>query len=168
VFEALEQLCLEACDRIVGLDLRDLTVDGCVTKAPCGGQAAGRSPDDRGKQGTKRSLLTDGGGIPLGCVVAPANRDDSPLLRPSLERMSRFGLDLPEQITVHLDAGYDSTVTRELLDELGCTAVILKKGTPLHQHEAGHARAVERWLAAGVATLAFDRDFEVAGFRRWS
>ncbi len=84
-------------------------MDGCVTKAPCGGQAAGKSPDDRGKQGTKRSLLTDGGGIPLGCVVAPANRDDSPLLRPSLERLGRFGLDLPEQITVHLDAGYDST-----------------------------------------------------------
>ncbi|CAN5307251.1 hypothetical protein BH24ACT12_BH24ACT12_28860 [soil metagenome] len=46
--------------------------------------------------------------------------------------------------------------------------MITEKDTPLHQHEAGHARAVERWLAAGVATLVFDRDFEVAGFRRWS
>ncbi len=107
--------------------------------------------------------------LPLVLLLAwPAIAADSPLLRPGLERLGRFGLDLPEQITLHLDAGYDSTVTRELLDELGCTAVILKKGTPLHQHEAGHARAVERWLSAGVATLAFDRDFEVVGFRRWS
>ena len=50
-------------------------------KAPCGGEAAGKSPVDRGKQGTKRSLLTDDPGIPVGCVVAPANRNDSPLLR---------------------------------------------------------------------------------------
>lgn len=68
-FAKLEQLCLEAYDRIVGLDLDDLSVDGCIVKAPCGGEMAGRSPVDRGKQGTKRSLLTDAGGIPLGCVA---------------------------------------------------------------------------------------------------
>lgn len=77
VFKRLEQICLEAYDRIVGLDLENLTVDGCIVKAPCGGEAAGKSPVDRGKQGTKRSLLTDGAGIPLGCVIAPANRHDS-------------------------------------------------------------------------------------------
>ncbi len=58
LFEHLEQICLEAYDRIVGLDLDNLTVDGCIVKAPCGGQMAGKSPVDRGKQGTKRSLLT--------------------------------------------------------------------------------------------------------------
>jgi hypothetical protein len=40
-------------------------------------------------------VLTDGHGIPLGCVVAPANRHDSPLLRPTLEKLGRFGFDLP-------------------------------------------------------------------------
>jgi transposase len=90
VFEALEQICLEAYDQIVGLDLEDLTVDGCIVKAPCGGEMAGKSPVDRGKQGTKRSLLTDGAGIPLGCVTAPANRHDSPFLRPTLEKLTRW------------------------------------------------------------------------------
>lgn len=84
VIEAPEQLCLQAYDRVVGLDLAHLTVDGCITKAPCGGEAAGKSPVDRGKQGTKRSVLTEATGIPLGCVAAPANRPDSPLLRPTL------------------------------------------------------------------------------------
>lgn len=74
VFADLEQICLEACDRIVGLELGDVCVDGCLVKAPCGGEAAGKSPVDRGKQGTKRSLLVDAVGIPLGCVVAGANR----------------------------------------------------------------------------------------------
>jgi transposase len=158
VFERLEQLCLEAYDRIVGLELEDVTVDGCIVKAPCGGEAAGKSPVDRGKQGTKRSLLTDRRGIPLGCVVAPANRHDSPLLRPTLETLGRFelrfGLGLPDDITVHLDAGYDSSKTRELLDEFGCHGVISKKGTPL---QAGARWVVERtnsWHNRGFRKLA--------------
>lgn len=130
IFTALEQFCLDGYERMVGLQLEDLVVDGCLTKAPCGGEAAGRSPVDRGKQGTKRSVLTDGAGIPLGTVVAPANRHDSPLLRPTLETLCRFGFDLPERITVHLDAGYDSRPTWELLEELGCEGQIATKGVP--------------------------------------
>lgn len=130
IFEALEQITLEAFDRVCGLDLSDLVVDGCIVKAPCGGEAAGRSPVDRGKQGTKRSVLTDAAGIPLGVVVAAANRHDSPLLRPTLEKLARFGFFLPDTIAVHLDAGYDSQVTRDLLDELGCAAKIATQGVP--------------------------------------
>ena len=37
---------LAAYDRIIGLDLNELAVDGCITKAPCGGEVAGRSPVD--------------------------------------------------------------------------------------------------------------------------
>lgn len=36
IFPALEQICLEAYDRFVGLDLENLCVDGCIVKAPCG------------------------------------------------------------------------------------------------------------------------------------
>ena len=129
IFTRLEQLCLDGYERMIGLDLENLIVDGCIVKAPCGGEAAGRSPVDRGKQGTKRSLLVDGRGIPLGVVVAPANRHDSPLLRPTLETLARFD-DLPDRITVHLDAGYDSRHTRDLLDELGCDHQIATKGNP--------------------------------------
>lgn len=159
VFESLEQICLEVYDRIVGLELEDVTVDGCIVKAPCGGEAAGKSPVDRGKLGTKRSLLTDAGGIPLGCVVAPANRHDSPFLRPTLAKLGRFdeglGFGLPDQITVHLDAGYDSAITRELLDELGCEGVISIKGFPL---QAGRRWVVERtnsWHNRGFKKLAY-------------
>jgi transposase len=162
VFDQLEQLCLDAYDRIVGLELSNVTADGCITKAPCGGQAAGKSPVDRGKQGTKRSVLVDAAGIPIGCVVAPANRHDSPLLRPTLEKLGRFerrlglgiGVGLPEQITVHLDAGYDSAKTRALLDELGCDPVISLRGTPL---QAGARWVVERtnsWHNRGFGKLA--------------
>ena len=81
-----------------------ICVDGCIVKAPCAGQVAGRSPVDRGKQGTKRSLAVEGHGMPIGVVIAPANRHDSPLLAGALETgLGRFGFDTPERITIHLD-----------------------------------------------------------------
>jgi hypothetical protein len=38
---------------MLGLDLEHLAIDGCTTKAPCGGEVAGRSPVARAKQGLK-------------------------------------------------------------------------------------------------------------------
>src|SRR5919199_4767723 len=49
--EALQQMALKSYDRIIGLQLSEVAVDCCITKAPCGGEKAGRSPVDRGKRG---------------------------------------------------------------------------------------------------------------------
>jgi hypothetical protein len=54
---------LESYDRIVGLVLGELAVDGCITKGPGGGECVGPSPVDRRKLGMKRSSMTDGYGI---------------------------------------------------------------------------------------------------------
>jgi hypothetical protein len=62
--EQLRPLVLAAYDRLFGLELERLAVDGCITKAPCGGQVAGPSPVDRRKQGLKRSVAVEAGGIP--------------------------------------------------------------------------------------------------------
>jgi len=111
--EALHAAALRAYDQIIGLELGDVAVDGCLTKAPCGGERAGPSPAGRRKGGLKRPVASDCHGIPLGIASAGANRHDSPLLAPTLEAASRQ-LDgiLPGDRTCHLDRGYDSTVTR--------------------------------------------------------
>ncbi len=127
LMEALEEVARETYDRTIGLELADVAVDCCITKAPCGGEKAGRSPVDRGKQGTKRSMLVDGEGIPLGVVTAGANRHDSPLLAPTLDTLRTLG-GLPEPVSVHLDRGYDSNVTRRLLEERGLAGMISEKG----------------------------------------
>ncbi len=49
VSEQVHTLAPRAYDRMIGLELDDRAVDGCLTKAPRGGEAAGRSPVDRGK-----------------------------------------------------------------------------------------------------------------------
>jgi hypothetical protein len=103
--ERLHPLALRAYDRMIGLDLADLAVDGCITKAPAGGEAAGRSPVDRGKQGLKRSVGTDGAGVPLHVVAAGANRHDSPLLGATLAGLDKLDRDVPASAVVHLDRG---------------------------------------------------------------
>jgi hypothetical protein len=116
-------------------------VDGCLTKAPRGGERAGPSPVDPRKGGLKRSVASDGYGIPPGIASAGANRHDSPLLAPTLETASQqLDGNLPGDRTCDLDAGYDSTVTRQLLDELGFDGEIARKGIP------GPIQAGARWV----------------------
>ena len=142
VSEQVHALALTAYDRMIGLDLDDLAVDGCITKAPSGGEVAGRSPVDRGKQGLKRSVVTDGHGIPLHLVTAGANRHDAPLLASTLAGLDKLD-GLPEEVTVHLDRGYDGQPTRALLDALGLNGAIARKGVPA-PIQAGARWVVER------------------------
>jgi transposase len=139
VLEALREIALEAYDRMVGLEPSELAVDSCITKAPCGGEKAGRNPVDRGKRGIKRSVVVDGKGIPLGSVSAPANRHDSPLLAPTLDAARSLGL-VAQGASVRLDRGYDSDLTRERLLERGLVAEISKKGMP------APLKVIGRWI----------------------
>ena len=138
--ETLHRLVLEQYDRMIGLEEDDVAVDGCITKAPCGGETAGRSPVDRGKQGLKRSVATDGAGVPLHIVAAGANRHDAPLLGPTLAGVVACGI-VPHGCTVHLDRGYDSAPPRALLDRLGFRGAIARTGVPAPIQAGG------RWVA---------------------
>jgi len=139
----LLKAALAAYDQMIGLDLADLSVDGSITKSPCGGELSGRSPVDRGKQGTKRSVVTDGRGIPLALVAAGANRHDSPLFEPTMRQIPDMIRALPDQPWVHPDRGYDSAGTRDLLDELGYVHEIARKPIPV-PIQAGKRWVVER------------------------
>jgi transposase len=145
-FARLKAIARDAYDRLIGLLLADLAVDGCITKAPGGGQCAGPSPVDRRKLGMKRSLLTDGAGIPLGRVLAPANRHDSPLLAPTLDKLGDLG-PLPGQVTVHLDAGYDSQKTRDELASRSMSGEIAHKGSkaPVQAGRRWHVERTNAW-----------------------
>jgi transposase len=143
ISERVHALALEAYDRMIGLGLGEISVDGCITKAPSGGEKAGRSPVDRGKQGLKRSVASDACGVPLGIVSDGANRHDSPLLGPTLEAAKAQVGALPETVNVNLDRGYDSAKSRTLIAELGFTAEIACKGLPA-PIQAGKRWVVER------------------------
>ena len=127
VFADVVNEAISAYDRIIGLDLADVAVDGSLHKAPCGGEGTGPNPTDRGKLGWKWSILTDTVGIPIGWTIDGANRNDSVLLAPTLDAAAGRGL-LDEIDTLWLDRGYDSAVTRERLAARNISdAVIARK-----------------------------------------
>ena len=76
VFKQLWATGLVEFEIKVGLDLEWQAIDGAITKAPLGGEATGPKPTDRSKSGTKRHLLTEGNGLPIGLTVTGAKRHD--------------------------------------------------------------------------------------------
>lgn len=131
-----------------GLDWEWQAMDGAMTKAPLGGEATGRNPTDRGKRGTKRSLLTEGHGIPLAVSVAGANRHDMKLTEPTLKAIV---VDRPQPTAeqsqnISLDKGYDYDEVRDILTKWGYTAHIRTRGEEIALKEKIPNYRARRWV----------------------
>jgi transposase len=124
VFDRLVEAMLVVYDAKIGLRPAETLVDGSAHKAPCGGEGTGKSPVDRGKLGWKWSIATDQNGIPIGWVVAPANRHDMVLLPATLDAIDDQGL-LDEVETLHVDRGYDNSVARRNAKDAGIRHVVV-------------------------------------------
>ncbi|MFJ2260182.1 IS5 family transposase [Streptomyces sp. NPDC087844] len=143
VMENLRLLVLGCYDRMIGLELDRLSADGCITKAPSGGECAGKSPVDRAKLGIKRSQLTDGYGIPLITVPAPANTQDHTLLPATLDRLTGLAQDLgplPKNPCLSLDAGYDYSMVHQDLHARQISGKITGRGAKIPIQTGG------RWV----------------------
>jgi putative transposase len=148
VFEKFWRRGLLAYDEFVGIDWSWLSMDGAMTKAPLGGEKTGPNPTDRAKRGTKRSLLTEASGIPIGLAVDGANRNDFKLARETIESIP---VDRPRPTAANpqgmcLDKGYDFDEVRELLKEFRFTAHIRQRGEEAKAiaEEAGYR--ARRWV----------------------
>ena len=127
-----------------------LAVDGWQhdESAAFGLKKTGPNPTDRGKQGVKRSLLTESAGIPIGLAVDGANRHDMKLVRSTLESIiveRPVPADtLPQGLC--LDKGYDFDEVRDIVREFGFTAHIRARGEEAKaiKHEAGFK--ARRWV----------------------
>ncbi len=80
----------------------------------------GPNPTDRAKPGTKKSLLVEGDGGPLGAVIAGANVLDFQLLEETIRAVVVDRPD-PGEVEQHLclDAGYDNAPTRGVVEGHG-------------------------------------------------
>ena len=143
VIETLRQIALEAYDRFIGLELAEVAVDGCITKAPCGGEKAGKSPVDRGKQGIKRSTAVDGKGIPIGASALGPTATIRRCWSPPSSTLARRWEGYPNGQACIWTVATTRSLTRERLKERGLTAEIAKKGQPAPL-QAGQRWVVER------------------------
>lgn len=74
-----------------------------------GGKSTGPNPTDRAKSGTKRSILVDGDGIPLGLIVDGANIHDMKMTKATLRSIVFFRPKptVKTHQNMCLDKGYD-------------------------------------------------------------
>jgi putative transposase len=130
VFRRLWRAGLLTYDEQVGIDWEWPAMAGAMTKAPLGGDSTGPNPTDRAKRGTKRSLLTEARGIPIGLAVAGANRHDMKLVEATL---ASIPIERPRPTPIQLqhlclDKGYDYAAVRDTVAAYGYTAHIRTRG----------------------------------------
>lgn len=146
VFDALKTEALAAFDRIIGLDLDNVALDGSLHKAPCGGEGTGPNPTDRGKSGWKWSVAAERHGIPVGWAIDGANRHDVRMLEPTLDAVRATGL-FDDIGTLHLDRGYDSGAVRQRLIVAGISDFDIQlRGTKVPGVKKQPLRLGLRWI----------------------
>ena len=107
----------------------------------------GKNPTDRGKKGTKKSLLTDGDGGPLGVVIAGANVVEQKLLKATIEAIVVERPD-PKEVEQHLslDKAYDNPNGRAAASEAGYTPHIPRIGEPRKACDRSKGHKPRRWV----------------------
>ena len=113
-----------------------------------GGKKTGKNPTDRAKQGTKRSLLVEAEGIPIGLAVEGANRNDMKMVRDTVESIP---VDRPEPTKdepqgMCMDKGYDFDEVRAIVEEFAFTGHIHERGEEAQKLKRQAGIKARRWV----------------------
>lgn len=98
--------------------------------------------------GAKRSVLTEGAGVPIGLVHAGANRNDHQLLEGTLDSIPitrpEPSAERPQGLC--LDKAYDNKGTRELVSGYGFTPHIHSRGEEMKDKLRIPGWRARRWV----------------------
>jgi putative transposase len=112
-----------------------------------GGKKTGKNPTDRGKKGTKKSLVVDGDGGPLGVTIAGANVVEQKLLKETIEAIVvERPVPTDEEQNLCLDKGYDNPNGQTAASDAGYTPHIrrIREEKKSCDREKGHKP--RRWV----------------------
>lgn len=148
LFDRIWVMLVEECEELGAVDWQWQAVDTALGKARGGGDARGPNPTDRAKNGTKRSLLTEGGGGPLAVVIAPANVHDTKLLEGTLEAIV---VERPQPTQKHpqhlcLDKAYDNPTGEKAVSKHGYSAHIRRIGEAELDAKRKKKHKARRWV----------------------
>lgn len=109
VLEEIWAYLVRECEELGEVRWEWQAVDGVMGKSRFEGGERGPNPTDRAKMGTKKSVLVEQHGGPLGFVIAGANVHDTKLLKRTIDAVVITRPE-PGSITEHLclDKGYDN------------------------------------------------------------
>jgi Transposase DDE domain len=112
------------------------------------GEKVGKNPTGRGKTGTKRSVLTDSEGVPIGRAIDGAHRHDFKMMRETIESIVVEWPDAtpyaPQGLCLDKDDDYDEV--REFLDGFGFTARIQARGEEAQALKQEAGLKAQRWV----------------------
>jgi putative transposase len=115
---------------------------------PLGGDDTGPDPTNRGKLGSKRHVLSDRRGAPLGLVVSAANRTDMKLAEATLDSIV-VGRPTPsKREPQHLcrDKGFDYPETRQAAEARGYTVHTPVRGVATPTPPPDKRFPARRWV----------------------
>ena len=109
---------------------------------------SGPNPTDRAKSGVKRSVLTEGHGVPIGLAVEGANRHDMKMVRDTIESIivERPKPTKKKKQHICLDKGYDYAEVRDIVKEFGFTAHIRSRGEEAKEIKQEAGKRARRWV----------------------
>lgn len=131
------------------LDLSFQSIDGAMTKAPLGGGATGPNPTDRGKKGTKRHLLTETAGLPIGLTVTGANVHDIKQVEAVFDSIPFLPAPPDEDDPVYglcADKGYESAAVRRFIAQQGYEDHIRSRGQEIDSKQKMPGYRARRWV----------------------
>jgi len=108
----------------------------------------GKNPTDRGKKGTKKSVLVEGEGGPLGLAIEGANVPDCKMLRATIEAIV---VKRPQPTVKHpqhlsLDKGYDNPTGRQAAVDAKYTPHIRRIGEENKPCDRSKGHKPRRWV----------------------
>jgi transposase len=116
-----------------------------------GGEKTGPNPTDRGKAGSKRHVVVDRQGLPLGVLLTAANCPDPRAFEPLLDGIGPIkcprGRPRKRPDKVHADKAYDIPRCRLALRERGIKVRIARKGVESSERLGRYRWVVERTLS---------------------
>jgi putative transposase len=140
--------CLVAeCDELGTVSWEWQAADGVMGKSRFDGGARGPNPTDRAKPGTKKSVIVERRGGPLGVAIAGANVNDTKLLERTIEAIVVERPD-PAMVAQHLclDKAYDNPTGETACQQAGYISHIRRIGEEKLDGWGKKTHPARRWV----------------------
>jgi putative transposase len=138
---------VRACDELGAVAWAWQAADGVIGKSRFDGAKRGPNPTDRAKPGTKKHVLVEQHGGPLGVVIAGANVNDHKLLETTIDAIVVKRPD-PTKVTQHLclDKAYDNKTGNTVCEHACYVAHIRRIGEQKLDSAGEKTHPARRWL----------------------
>lgn len=147
VLEQIWACLVRECDQLGAVEWEWQAADGVMGKSRFGGDKRGPNPTDRAKSGTKKSVIVEADGGPLGIAIEGANVHDTKLLEQTIEAIVVERPD-PEELVQHLclDKAYDNPTGESACEQAGYIPHIRRIGEEKLDRAGAKTHPARRWV----------------------